>query len=106
MKISDRYREVNRDVADFLAGLKNSTTDEEMYAQRAIFKASEELQEWEEQVGEIPRIHLEVKLTPVLLKAHNHLDRSRLLFEELGAEDTAAGVWRLQQKIYRLLNDL
>ena len=105
MKISDRYREVNREVADFLTSLKGQS-EEEKSAQRAVFKASECLQEWEEQVGEIPRMRLELKLTPVLLKAHNHLDRSRLLFEETGAEDVAGGVWGLQQKIYRLLNDL
>ena len=38
-------------------------------------------------VGDIPRIKLEAKLTPVLLKAHQKLDQARLLFEEAGEED-------------------
>ncbi|MBW2451614.1 MAG: hypothetical protein JRF07_04565 [Deltaproteobacteria bacterium] len=105
MKISDRYREVNRDVSEFLASLANPD-DEVLQAERSVRKASDCLKDWVEQVGEIPRMHLEMKLTPILLKAHNHLDRSRLLFEEVGAEDRAAGAWGLQQKIYRLLNDL
>jgi hypothetical protein len=51
-------------------------------------------------------MNLELKLTPILLKAHNHLDRARLIFEEEGLDEQAAATWELQQKIYRLLNDL
>jgi uncharacterized protein (UPF0332 family) len=49
---------------------------------------------------------LEYKLTPVLLKAHNSLDRARLTFEEEDLDESVATAWELQQKIYRLLNDL
>jgi hypothetical protein len=51
-------------------------------------------------------MQLESKLTPVLLKSHSQLDRARLLLVEQGAEDHAAAVWELEQKIYRLLNAL
>lgn len=71
-----------------------------------VGKAVHGLDELREQVGEIPRIRLEAELTPVLLKAHSNLDRARLLFEEVGAEDRAAATWEMEQKIYRLLNDL
>ena len=104
MSTSDRYREICRDVAEFES--RFGPEEKADTAVRAIGKAGECLQEWLEQVGDIPRMHLEHKLTPVLLKAHNNLDRGRLLFEESGQEDLAAATWGLQQKIYRLLNDL
>ena len=59
----------------------------------------------QEQVGEIPRIQLEGKLTPVLLKGHGRLDQARLLLEE-EQHPLAGRVWELEQTIYRLLNDL
>ncbi|MBW2511552.1 MAG: hypothetical protein JRE01_05925 [Deltaproteobacteria bacterium] len=49
---------------------------------------------------------LEYKLTPILLKAHNNLDRARLTFTAEGLDEFAVQAWELQQKIYRLLNDL
>jgi len=73
---------------------------------KAIKKACGELAEWAELVGEIPRMNLEFKLTPILLKAHNSLDRARLIFEEEGLDEQANATWDLQQKIYRLLNDI
>jgi hypothetical protein len=103
MNISDRYRELVKDVRA-LPG--NTAGDEEAKEQNLIRRATRELEILEEQVGEIPRIQLESKLTPVLLKAHSLLDGSRLLLEEQGAEDRAAAVWELEQKIYRLLNAL
>lgn len=105
MSISDRYRSVVADVRAFCAGLPvlgEVPTPEGRSLQQALLG----LAELEEQVGEIPRIRLEAELTPVLLKAHGQLDRARLLFEECGAEDRGAAVWELEQKIYRLLNDL
>ena len=51
-------------------------------------------------------MRLESQLTPVLMKAHETLDKARLLFEEQDFDDYAATTWQLQQKIYRLLNDL
>lgn len=105
MIISDRFRDIVRDVEGYRVGLE-SRLPVEHQACREIAKACQGLGEWVEQVGDIPRMHLEMKLTPVLLKAHNQIDRCRLLFEEEGAEDSAAAAWTLQQKIYRLLNDL
>lgn len=105
MSISNRYREIHREVQTFLDSL-SALPEETAPAARAVGKALEGLGDWAEQVGEVPRMHLEQKLTPVLLKAHNHLDRGRLLFEEHGLEGQAAMAWALQQKLYRLLNDL
>ncbi len=73
---------------------------------REAGKAVEVLDELREWSATFPRIKLESKLTPVLLKAHQKLDQARLLFEEAGEEDRAAKSWELEQKIYRLLNDL
>jgi hypothetical protein len=103
MNISDRYRELVKDVRALLG---EQSGDDEAREQKLIREATRELGELAEQVGEIPRIQLESKLTPVLLKAHSQLDRSRLLLEEQGAEDRAAAVWELEQKIYRLINAL
>ncbi len=101
MTISERYRELVREVAESLGSL-----DAESPEAREVRKASLELATLQESVGEIARIRLEGELTPVLLKAHSQLDRARLLLAEDGAEDLAAAVWELEQKIYRLLNDL
>lgn len=106
MSISERYRELVAEVKDVLAGFAAATVEEESREVREIRKATEGLVELQESVGEIPRIRLEADLTPVLLKAHNQLDRARLLFEEQGKEDLAGALWELEQKIYRLLNDL
>jgi hypothetical protein len=105
MSISTRFRDISREVTDYYTGLKSQGEDVAKGA-RDVKKARAELAEWAEQVGEIPRMSLEYKLTPVLLKAHNDLDRARLVFEEDGHAQQAATAWGLQQKIYRLLNDL
>lgn len=106
MSISDRYRELVVDAQAALAEMTGVAGEEEGRELREVRKATEGLAELFEAVGEIPRIRLEADLTPVLLKAHNQLDRARLLLEEQGAADRAAAVWELEQKIYRLLNDL
>lgn len=105
MSISSRFREIHREVQVVVDGLAGPALSAEQ-AVRAVGKGLDCLGEWIEQVGDVPRVSLEHKLTPVLLKAHNHLDRGRLLFEEQGLESEAASLWALQQKIYRLLNDL
>jgi len=106
MTISDRYREVTREVQVFVAGLGEGGEGEAQRRFREAGKAVAALNELIESVGDIPRIKLESKLTPILLKAHQKLDQARLLFEEAGEEDRAARSWELEQKIYRLLNDL
>ena len=106
MSISDRYRQLVNDVQSYCDEMKSAADSEEEAELRMIGKAVLELKELQDSVGEIPRIRLETELTPVLLKAHSHLDRARLLLDEQGNEDRAAAVWELEQKIYRLLNDL
>ena len=105
MSISTRFRSIFRDVADFHKHLDDQPAQVSRGA-RDVKKACAELAEWAEQVGDIPRMSLEYKLTPVLLKAHNNLDRARLTFEEEDLDELVAKAWDLQQKIYRLLNDL
>jgi hypothetical protein len=106
MSVSDRYRELTQDVRELLKQLGGAEAAEGRREVRFVLQGVQELGGLAETVGEIPRIRLEGQLTPVLLKAHAQLDRARLLLEEQGAEDRAAAVWDLEQKIYRLLNDL
>jgi len=106
MNISERYRELSDDIRQLATAPSADEANEAQKAQRIIAQAAQGMAELEEVVGEIPRIQLEAKLTPVLMKGHSQLDRARLLLEELGAEDRAAAVWELEQKIYRLLNAL
>ncbi len=106
MTISERYRLLVDEVAVFSRKLAAGHEGEAGKPQRLLDAATEGLGEFHEQVGEIPRIQLENKLTPVLLKSHSQLDRARLLLEEQGEADQAAQVWELEQQIYRLLNEL
>ncbi len=106
MTISERYRELVSDAKALGGELRGLDAELAGQVQKPVEQAIEGLTELQESVGEIPRIRLEADLTPVLLKAHGRLDRARLLLEEQGAEDRAAAVWELEQKIYRLLNDL
>lgn len=106
MTISDRYREITREVQAFVTGLGDGGAETENRRFREAAKAVAALEELRDAVGDIPRIKLESKLTPVLLKAHQKLDQARLLFEEAGEADRAAKAWELEQRIYRLLNDL
>ncbi len=110
MSISDRYRSLSEDVSRF-TGRQLKKHGEEIEgslkeALKALRKADKALDELKESVGEIPRISLEFKLTPVLMKGHNNLDRARLEFEAAEEAEVAKEVWELQQTIYRLLNDL
>lgn len=106
MNISERYRLLADEVAAYARHLAEDTPLESPRPLRLLSEAATALAEMSEAVGEIPRIRLEAKLTPVLLKSHAQLDRARLLLEEAGEADRAAGVWDLEQNIYRLLNDL
>jgi hypothetical protein len=106
MSISERYRDIVDAVRSFLQSARTPAEAEASGEVRHLEKAMFELGEHADTVGEIPRIRLESELTPVLLKAHGHLDRARLMYEEGGAEDLGGPVWELEQKIYRLLNDL
>lgn len=106
MNISDRFRDIAKDVAMFRSQLKACGPEAEQGA-RIVKKANKGLQEWIEQVGEVPRMRLESELTPILMKAHDTLDKARLVFEDIeGLDAQADATWDLQQKIYRLLNDL
>jgi len=110
MSISVRYRALTDEVGAFVEEQARRAGDEpvEAVAQaiKALRKAIGALNELRDGVGDVPRIRLETELTPVLLKAHNHLDRGRLDFIEGGDDKAAAAAWDLQQAIYRLLNDL
>lgn len=105
MSISDRYRALYQEVRE-MGGVSSGAEEEPAKDVQMIRLAAAKLGELVDQVGDIPRIKLETQLTPVLLKAHGQLDRARLILEEEGEEDRAAAVWELEQKIYRLLNDL
>ncbi len=105
MSISNRYRDIAKDVAAFRIKLKDCGSNADQGA-RVVKKASRGLQELVDQVGEIPRMRLEFQLTPVLLKVYNNLDRARLIFDEEGLDEQVTATWELQQQIYRLLNDL
>jgi hypothetical protein len=105
MSISTRFRDIAKEVAAFRLQLKSCDLSAEPGA-RVVKKASKVLEEWVEQVGEIPRMRLEFELTPILMKAHDSLDKARLIFEEMELDVQADAAWELQQKIYRLLNDL
>lgn len=106
MTISDRYRQIVADLETCQSKLALGSEDLSVEI-KIVAEATAQLHELLDQVGEIPRFRLETQLTPVLLKAHSHLDRARLLLEERDDQETAADdVWDLQQAIYRLLNDL
>lgn len=105
MSISDRYRQLIEDVrscSEKVEGVGAELDQEE----KLVMQALQQLEELADRVGDIPRIRLESQLTPVLLKAHNSLDRARLILEEQDRDDLSDTVWELQQTIYRLLNDL
>ncbi len=105
MKISERYRDLVAEVAGLQKALQASEQDLPEKVRNVAGSAAATLEEYREQVGEIPRIQLEDRLTPVLLRGHSQLDRTRLMLEEQG-HPLASRVWELEQTIYRLLNDL
>jgi hypothetical protein len=104
MSISERYRQL---VTDLVATVRQI---EEENAPARTLKVLRNginvLDEQVESVGEIPRMRIEAHLSPVLLDAHNILDRARLLLLDDGAKVSADRVWEIQQMLYRLLNDL
>jgi len=106
MRISTRYRDLAAEAADLQARLTQSCRGEENRCVRQLGKAVAALEELREGVGEIPQMRLERELTPVLLRAHNDIDRARLYLEEDGQTGWPERLWSLQQTIYRLLNDL
>lgn len=110
MSISDRYRSLAEDIKAFISVQKKQIGKDSkpslQQALRSVKKGYKVIDELREGVGEIPRIRLEDDLTPILMKAHNNLDRGRLEFLDGEDEKSAADVWELQQTIYRLLNDL
>ncbi len=107
MTISERYREILQQIETKADSFYDVLPAEDTAkALRLVDMAAEEMQDWVESVGEIPRMQLENKLSPVLLKAHSQLDRARVLLEQGGHQAAAATVWELEQAIYRLLNDL
>lgn len=116
MSISTRYRQLSDEIFNLKANFEGQAE-----VLRPVVKAAVAIDDLLEQVGEIPQVRLEAKLTPVLLKAHSYLDQARLTLE--AAEDAVADdaevdegndfvstnsdlVWAVQQQIYRLLNDL
>lgn len=106
MSISERYRQVLEQIEAEADRLYEDLPEDTVNALRQVDIAAEELQDLVETVGEIPQYQLEAKLSPVLLKSHELLDRARVLLENDGHEKAAASVWELEQLIYRLLNDL
>ncbi|RME36338.1 MAG: hypothetical protein D6794_08650 [Deltaproteobacteria bacterium] len=104
MNISSRYRHLVAEVEDMQQRMAR-VEELDRYARR-LERAVEILAELHESVGEIPQMHLERELTPVLLKAHNRIDRIRVDLENQEVADWPGRLWSLQQAIYRLLNDL
>ncbi|HMB15775.1 MAG TPA: hypothetical protein VKN62_05615 [Pelovirga sp.] len=106
MTISERYRDIVQLLEQQADDFYTMLPEQETKPLHFVDRAAEELLEWIEGVGEIPRNQLETKLSPVLLKAHGDLDRARVQLEQ-AEQDTVAGmIWELEQLIYRLLNDL
>lgn len=106
MSISDRYRQLIDQIENDVDRLYENLPDTTAKALRLVDMAVEEMQDLAESVGEIPQIQLEHKLSPVLLKAHEKLDRARVMLEEAGHKNAGGNIWELEQMIYRLLNDL
>ena len=106
MAISERYRQILEKIEHEADRLYELLPEETVKALRLVDQAAEEMQDLQESVGEIPQIQLESKLSPVLLKAHGHLDRARVILEKDQHGNAGAIVWELEQLIYRLLNDL
>jgi hypothetical protein len=107
MKVTDRFRQLTQ-ITDELVN-KFVLQADGVRIDRAVSllrKAHEELIEWHEQVGEIPQMRLEQKLSPVLLQVHSTLDRARVLYEEAGKTEEGDLIWGVEQQVYRLLNDL
>ncbi len=105
MNISTRYCELIRDVEALRLELEAMDSPVSGRSLRLMEKALERF-EPEFGIGEIPQEKLEAKLSPGLLAAHLDLDRARLELEQADFATEAQQVWELEQRIYRLLNDL
>jgi len=106
MSFSERYRRVLEQIDQQSDRLYEILPETTAGALRSVDRSAEVLQDWVEAVGEIPQFKLEEKISPVLLEAHGHLDRARVLLEQDEHKDAGAMVWELEQMLYRLLNDL
>ncbi|SEA13083.1 hypothetical protein SAMN05660420_01319 [Desulfuromusa kysingii] len=106
MTISERYRQLLEQIDHQSDRLYETLPESTVSALRLVDIAAEELQDWVESVGEIPQFQLEVKLSPVLLKAHADLDRARVWLEQNDHQKASETIWELEQGVYRLLNDL
>ena len=106
MAISERYRQIYDQIEQRADRLYEELPADAAKALRLVDQAAEELQDQLDAVGEIPQYQLDQKLSPVLLKVHAQLDRARVLLEADGQDQAGAGIWELEQLIYRLLNDL
>jgi len=105
MNTSERYRDLVAELRFLYEKLGEELPESGEGALKQMREALAGLSEWQESVGEIPRMKLEYKLSPILLKAHTQLDRVRLELGKLD-EKQAERVWELEQTIYRLLNSL
>ncbi len=106
MSISERFRQILEQIDRESDRLYEILPESTATALRMVDIAAEELQDWVEQVGEIPQMQLEAKLSPVLLSAHGLLDRARVSLEKGEHQSASEIVWELEQGVYRLLNDL
>lgn len=106
MSISTRYRALVEEIEAVLDTLRAAAGEGDNRPLRQVEKGLEHLAPLREGIGEIPQVKLDKEVSPVLLRAHTSLDRGRVLFEEAGEPETAKKIWDLEQKIYRLLNDL
>jgi hypothetical protein len=106
MSISARYRTLAVDSRALRKNIKTDAPELQEKVGRELAKTAEILESLFEQVGEIPQIKLEKELTPVLIKAHGTLDRCRVLLEDADEIDNAERIWDMEQRLYRLLNDL
>jgi len=106
MSISERYRQILERIDQESDHLYEILPENTAKSLRLVDIAAEELQDLVDTVGEIPQLHLESKLSPVLLKAHEYLDRARVSLEKDDHQKAVEIIWELEQGIYRLLNDL
>lgn len=106
MSISARYRALTVDSLALQKTIKTDAPGLQEKVDRELAKTAEILESFSELVGEIPQFKLEKELTPVLIKAHGTLDRCRVLLEDADDADNAERIWDMEQRIYRLLNDL
>jgi hypothetical protein len=106
MSISVRYRQLLTQIETEADRFYEVLPEDTANALRLVDLAAEEMQDWVEAVGEMSQIKLEEKLSPVLLKAHGYLDRARVMLENAEHKNESSAVWELEQRIYRLLNDL